>query len=50
MLDQDYKVRDKGMLTNNAAFRYETLYNGPFEINHCWTNGAVTLQCGATKS
>ena len=34
------------MLSNKAACKYETPYNGPFVITHCWTNGNVTLQCG----
>ena len=37
------------MLNNNAAYRYETPYKGPFVIRHCCTNGAVTLQSGAIK-
>ena len=32
------------MLTNNAAYKYETPYNRPFVITQCWTNGTVTLQ------
>ena len=34
------------MLTNNAAYKYETPYKGPFVITQCWTNSTVTLQCG----
>ena len=34
------------MLTNNAVYKYETPYNGPFMITQCWKNGTVTLQCG----
>ena len=34
------------MLTDNAAYKYEMPYNGPFLITQCWTNGMVTLQCG----
>ena len=34
------------MHTNKAAYKYETLYNGPFVITQCWTNCMVTLQCG----
>ena len=45
----DYTVRDKVVLTNNYAFKYENLYNGKFDITQCWTNGTVLLQCGATK-
>ena len=49
IVDHDYKVGDKVMLTNNASFKYETQYNGPFLIMQCWNNGTVTLRCGATK-
>ena len=48
-VDHDYQVRYKVILTNNYAFKYETPYNGPFEITWCWINGTVTLQCGAIK-
>ena len=41
-----YKVADKCILNNNAAFKDETLYKGPFEIMQCWANGMVILQCG----
>ena len=34
------------MLNNDSAFKYETLYKGPFEIMQCWTNGVVALKCG----
>ena len=34
------------MLNNNAAYKYETAYNGPVVITQCWTNGMFTLQHG----
>ena len=37
------------MINNNAAYKYETTYRGPFVITQCYTNGTVTLQCGPTK-
>ena len=42
-VDHYYKVGDKAMLTNNAAYKYETPYKGPFVITQCCTNGTVTL-------
>ena len=48
-VDQNYKVGDKVMLTNNDAFKYETPYNTPFVITKCWTNGTVTLRYGTIK-
>ena len=38
------------MLVNNAVYKYETPYNGPFMITKCWTNRTVKLQCGETTS
>ena len=48
-VDHDYKARDKVMLGNHAAYKYETPYNGPFVITWCYINGPVTLKCGARK-
>ena len=33
--DYEYKVRDKVMLTNRTAYKYETPYKGPFVITQC---------------
>ena len=38
------------MITNNTAYKYETPYKVPFLIKKCWTNGTVSLQCGAIKN
>ena len=46
-VDHDYKVRDKVVLDIYAEYKYETPYKGPFMIMQCWTNGIVTLECGA---
>ena len=48
-VDHNHKVGDKFMINNNSAFKYDTPYNGTFKIMQCWTNGTVTLQCGAIK-
>ena len=37
------------MLVNNTAFKYETQYNGPFEIIKCWDNVTFILKCGETN-
>ena len=37
------------MLTDHAAYKYETPYTGPFLITQCFANGTVKLQCGAIK-
>ena len=49
IIDHDYKVRDKVIITNNSNFKYEIPYNVPFEVTQCWVIGVVTLQCGAIK-
>ena len=43
-VDQDYKVRDKIMLNNHSAYKYENPYKGPFVMTHFCTNGPVTSQ------
>ena len=45
----DYKVGDKVMIYNHAAYKYETPYKGPCVITQCWSNGTVTLRCDATN-
>ena len=42
-VDHHYKVRDKFMLTNNAAYKYETPYKGPLVIKQCWTIDTATV-------
>ena len=37
------------MLDNNAALKYDTPYNIPFDTTQCWTNVMVILQYGVTK-
>ena len=49
IVDHDYKVGDESILNNQASYRYETPYTGPFVINMCCTNGTVELQCGEIK-
>ena len=50
MIDQDYKVGDKFMLTNNVDFKNKPPYLGPFDIIQCWTNNMVPFQYGASKT
>ena len=49
VVDHNYKVGDKVMLNNHAAYKYETPYSGPFVITQFCTNVAVALQCGAIQ-
>ena len=37
------------MLTKHTSYKYETSYTEQFVITRCWTNGAVSLQIGATE-
>ena len=48
-VDYNYEVSDNIMLTNDAAYKYETPYKSPFMITHFFTNGMVNLQCDLTK-
>ena len=48
-VDQDYKGRDKFMLSNSAAYKYKTQYIDPFVITQCCTNIKVTLQYDEIK-
>ena len=48
-VDYNYKVKYKVMVNNKSAYKYETLYNKPFEIMNFWTNGTVKLQIDAIK-
>ena len=38
------------MLVDKNAFKYETPYNGMFDVTQCCTNGTVTLECGTVKN
>ena len=48
-VDYGYKVRDKVILTNHTAYKYETPYKFTFVIIQCFTNGTVMFQYGPTK-
>ena len=43
------KVRDSVMLTKHNSSKYGMPYRVPFLITHCFTNGTVKLQNGATQ-
>ena len=32
------------MLNNNASYKYEIQYKGPFVKTQCWTNGMAALK------
>ena len=49
ILDHEYKVGDKFMFKNNAAFKYDIEYKGLFYIILCFTNDTVKLQWGVIK-
>ena len=48
-VEYDYKVGDKVMIANHAAYKYEMPYKGPFLITRCFTNGTVKLKHGPRK-
>ena len=43
-IDHNYRVGDKVMSKMRSAYKYETLFRGPYEIFRTWTNGTVTLR------
>ena len=47
--EHKYKVRDKIILNNSPAYKYEMPYMGPFVIEQYCNNDTVTLQCSAIK-
>ena len=49
-VDHECKVRYKVIINNNAVYKYEIPYKGPFLIVQCCTNGMVELQYGAIKN
>ena len=45
-IDYNYRVGDKVMTKMRSAYKYETLFRGPYDFFQTWKNGAVTLQTG----
>ena len=43
----DYRVGDKVMTKTRSAYKYETMFRGPYEIFRTWTKVTVTLRTGA---
>ena len=37
------------MLNRKSVYKYETPYNGLYEITQYWNNGKVAFQIGATQ-
>ena len=50
IIDYDYNFGEKVIPNNKYAYKYETLYIGPFEITQCCTYATVTLKMGVTKN
>ena len=50
IIDHDYIVGDKFMNKNRSAYKYETLFRGPYEIVQTWTNGTIALQTVAVTN
>ena len=38
------------MLNNNSTLKYESPYNGKFQVTQCWNNVMFTLQCCVIKN
>ena len=44
-----YRIRNKLLVRNKKANKYEELYVGPYPINQVWEYGNVTIRWGAVK-
>ena len=42
-IDYDYNIGDKVMVRRNQAYKYETPFQGPYEIIQMWKNGTVII-------
>ena len=42
-IDHDYKVGDKFTTKNRSAYKYETLFRGPYENFQTWKNRKFAL-------
>ena len=49
-LNHNYTIGDKVLVRINQAYKYETLFQGTYEIFQTWTNRAVTVRTGAVTS
>ena len=45
----NYRVREKVLMRNKRANKYETPYLGPYPITKVWTNGNVTIRRGPVQ-
>ena len=43
IIDYNYNVGDKVLVRINQAYKYETPFQGPYEIIQMWTNITVTI-------
>ena len=41
--DNNYRVGDKFLTRNKSAYKYETLYKGPYDIFQTWNNGIIAI-------
>ena len=46
-IGHDCRVGDNVLTQTKSAFKYKTLYRGPYKIVQTWTNGTITLRMGA---
>ena len=43
-IDYNYKIGYKVMVRKNQAYKYETAFQGVYEIIQTWTNGTFTIK------
>ena len=44
-----YRIQEKLLVHNKKANKYEETYVGNYPITHVWTNGNITILCGAVQ-
>ena len=49
-IDHNYNIGDKLLFRINQAYKYETPFQGPYEIFHMWMNRAFTIRTGAVTA
>ena len=50
IIGHDYNIGDKVMVRINKDYKYETTFQGPYEIVQNWKNRTVTIQAGAVTA
>ena len=44
LIDYDFVIADKVLVRKKQAYKYKTLFQGPYEIIKTWKNGTITIR------